>query len=132
MCRRRGRSGTSCTAARSIYVPAYTGVVYVDDETHEITRITLQPEGMPAGFPVKSAETILDYGWEELSGKKFLLPLKASLRMSADDYMSRNDTEFRMYRKYSADSDIKFDVEPIAPLPDEKVQEIKDPKVSKP
>jgi hypothetical protein len=41
--------------------------------------------------------------------------------MSADDYMSRNETEFRLYRKYSADSDIKFDTEPLAPLPDDKV-----------
>jgi hypothetical protein len=106
-------------------VPAYTGVIYVDDETHEITRITLQPQGIPAGFPVKRAETVLDYGWEELSGRKFLLPLKASMLMSADDYMSRNDTEFRMYRKYSADSDIKFDTEPLAPLPDDKVTEPK-------
>ncbi len=83
------------------------------------------PVAMPSGFPVKRAETVLDYGWEELSGRRFLLPLKASMLMAADDYMNRNDTEFRMYRKYSADSDIKFDTEPLAPLPEDKAIEVK-------
>ena len=112
-------------------VPAYRGLVYVDNETHEITRLTLTPEHLPPDFPVKSAETKLDYGYEDISGRKFLLPLKAQMQMSGSDHMTRNDTEFRMYRKYSAESDIKFDTEPIAPLPEDKTKEIKDPKVIK-
>ena len=107
-------------------VPAYSGLIYVDKETHEITRITLEPVNMPASFPVKQAETILDYGYQEISDRKFLLPLSATMSMAADDYMTKNVTEFRMYRKYSADSDIKFDADPIAPLPEDK-----DPKVIK-
>ena len=42
--------------------------------------------------------------------------------MTSDDYLSRNDTEFRMYRKYSTDTEIKFDTEPLPPLPDEKIK----------
>ena len=98
----------------------------MDKETREITRITLEPVNMPASFPVKHAETILDYGYQEISDRKFLLPLSATMSMAADDYMTKNVTEFRMYRKYSADSDIKFDAEPIDPLPEDK-----DPKVIK-
>ena len=65
----------------------------------------------------------------DISRKTFLLPLKSTTLMAADDYMTRNDTEFRIYRKYSAESDIKFDVTDIpAPLTEEKTKETTDPK----
>ncbi len=110
-------------------VPGYHGLVYVDKETHQVMRITLAAEELPAGFPVKKAETVLDYDYVELSNHTFLLPLKSTTLMAADDYMTRNDTEFRIYRKYSAESDIKFDVTDIpAPLTDDKTKEVTDPK----
>ena len=54
---------------------------------------------------MKKAETILDYDYQEISGHTFLLPLKAQVIMAADDYMTRNDEEFRLYRKYSTSAE---------------------------
>ena len=110
-------------------VPAYSGLVYVDQETHQVTRITLKAEDMPPGFPVKRAETVLDYDYTDIAGHTFLLPLKSETIMTADDYMTRNVTEFRNYNRYSADTVIKFDTqtEPPPPLPDEKTKETKEP-----
>ncbi len=113
-------------------VPAYHGLIYVDNETHEITRVTLEAENIPPSFPVKRADTILDYDYTDISGHTFLLPLKARTIMSADEYITRNDTEFRLYRKYTTSSDIKFDTEEIPPLPEDKTKEIKDPKQAPP
>ena len=45
--------------------------------------------------------------------------------MAASDFLSKNDQEYRVYRKYSAESDIKFDTETPAPLPDDKTKEKK-------
>ena len=42
--------------------------------------------------------------------------MKAQIDMSADGILSRNETEFRLYRKYSAESEIKYDITPD-PLP---------------
>jgi len=107
-------------------MPSYHGLVYVDKENHMVTRITMDADNIPAAFPVKRADTILDYDYQDLSGHNFLLPLKATTIMSADDYMTKNDEEFRVYRKYSAESDVKFDVTDVpAPLPDEKTKEKK-------
>jgi hypothetical protein len=106
-------------------IPSYHGLVYVDKETHQVTRITLEADNIPAGFPVRRADTVLDYDYQDLSGHNFLLPLKATTIMSADDYMTKNDEEFRVYRKYSADSDIKFETDTPAPLPEEKTKEKK-------
>jgi hypothetical protein len=128
----QARSQWHITYDRTIdIVPAYSGEVFVDKQTHEITRITLGAEQLPSSFPVKKADTILDYDYQDLSGRTFLLPMASKTYMTADDYMTRNDTEFRLYRKYSAESDIKFDSDLLPPLPDEKTQETKDPKVIK-
>ena len=109
-------------------VPAYHGLVYVDKKTHEIMRITLEAEGIPPSFPVRKAETILDYDYQSISGHTFLLPLKAQTIMAADDYMTRNDEEFRIYRKYSTSSEITFDTETeVPPLPEDKTRETKEP-----
>jgi len=113
-------------------VPAYRGLVYIDRETRQITRVTLEAIDIPPAFPVKRAHTVLDYDFQEISNHTFLLPLKASTIMAADDYMTKNDAEFRVYRKYSAESDIKFDTNDVpAPLPDEKTKETTDPKTVK-
>ena len=110
-------------------MPAYHGLVYVDKETHQVMRVTLFAEGMPPSFPVKRADTVLDYDYQDISGHTFLLPLKATTIMAADEYMTKNDAEFRIYRKYSAESDIKFDTTDIpAPLSDDKTKETQDPK----
>jgi hypothetical protein len=113
-------------------VPAYKGLVYVDKQTHQVLRVTLDAEDIPASFPIRRADTILDYDFQEISGHTFLLPLKATTIMAASDYMTKNDEEFRVYRKYSAESDIKFDAADVpAPLTDDKTKETTDPKTIK-
>jgi hypothetical protein len=107
-------------------VPAYHGLIYVDTSTHAVVRVTLVAENIPDTFPIRQAETILDYYSQEIAGRPFLLPMKARTNMSADGMLTQNDVEFRMYRKYSAEAEIKYDITPD-PLPEEKTKETKDP-----
>jgi hypothetical protein len=104
-------------------VPAYHGLVYVDNKTREILRVTLVAEGIPADFPVKSAETTLDYNYQDISGHTFLLPYTARTLMAAEGYLTRNDEEFRIYRKYQVESELKFDDATPPPLPEEEKKE---------
>ena len=118
----------------SIAIPVNnSGLVEVDKETHEVMRVTLGADNIPATFPVKKADTVLDYDYQEISGHTFLLPLKAQIIMAADDYMTRNDEEFRLYRKYSATADITFDSDEKTPPPlsEDKTKETTEPKVIK-
>jgi hypothetical protein len=104
-------------------VAAYHGLVEVDPKSHVVLRVTTEAENIPPEFPVKEAKDVLDYDYTELSGQKFLLPLKAQVLMKGSEAWQRLDEEFRIYRKYSADSDIKFDTDPIAPLPEDRTKE---------
>ena len=47
--------------------------------------------------------------------------------MSADGVLSRNDTEFRLYRKYSAEAEIKYDITPDAIPADQTKETAGDP-----
>jgi hypothetical protein len=104
-------------------VPGYRGLIYVDKETNQVLRVSLDAEDIPPSFPVQQARTMLDYAFTEISGKNFLLPLKAEIKMRATKYLTRNDVEFRLYRKFSAESELKFDTP--APLPEEATKEQK-------
>jgi hypothetical protein len=118
--------------------PAYSGLVYIDKDLHVVMRVTLNADNIPPTFPIRIAKTVLDYDYQDISGHEFLLPLKAQVDMSADGILTRNETEFRLYRKYSAESEIKYDITPD-PLTDDKTKETpaapnvdcKDPKNAK-
>ena len=101
--------------------PGYQGLIYVDRETGAVSRITLEAEDLPPGFPISQASTMLDYDLAEVGSQKYMLPLRAEMRLRHGKMLSRNETEFRMYRKFSAEASITF--ETPEPLPPEKTTE---------
>jgi hypothetical protein len=104
-------------------VVAYKGLIYVDKKTHLILRLTLEAIDIPASFPVQEASEKLDYGYQNLSGHEFLLPLKAQVYMRHNRERNKNDIEFHLYQKYSADTVIQFDTATPDPLPDDQTKE---------
>jgi hypothetical protein len=102
-------------------VPAYRGLVYVDRDTKMVTKITLDPFNLPGDFPIRDVHVELDYDFQKIGDSEFLLPLKALLTSSRTRFMTRNEKEFRLYRKFGTESTIKF--EPIDPLPEDKTKE---------
>jgi hypothetical protein len=99
----------------------YTGLVYIDKETERVTRIVMQAQDVPSDFPIQDARTRLDYDFIEIAGGSYLLPLKARVFMRDGRYLSRNDVEFRLYRKFSAEASISFDeIDGLAPLPEDE------------
>ena len=66
---------------------------------------------------------MLDYDFTKIGDSEFFLPLVASIRMHAGREWSKNEKEFRLYRKFSADAVIKFDDKEMPPLPDDKTKE---------
>ena len=79
------------------------------------TTLTFEAQDIPSSFPLREASTVLDYDFVKIGDRTYLLPLRAEVRMRSEHYLTRNDVEFRQYRKYSADSSITFDTpEPIS------------------
>jgi len=107
-------------------ITAYHGIVAVYANTHVVLRVSVIADNIPPYFPVRSASDILDYDYTDISGQTFLLPLKAMVEANLGDYLSKNEKEFRTYRKYSADAVIKYDTEETTtppPLDENKTKE---------
>jgi len=104
----------------SIVVP-YSGLVYVDAADGTIARIRRKADDLPPPFPVQDVLQELDYDMIEIgAGKSFILPLKVTVRSRAGKLLTKNEIEFRMYRKFGAEATITFEPEP---LPAEKTTE---------
>jgi hypothetical protein len=91
-------------------VAAYSGEVFVDNENRKVTRLVTKAEEIPSDFPVRRAETLLDYEYSDVGGTKFLLPSRGEVQMDGTEVLSANILEFRFYRKYEVGSSISFDL----------------------
>jgi hypothetical protein len=107
--------------------PGYHGEIFVQKGANVILRITVEPEP-PASFPMQNVRQVLDYSYVDISGQKFLLPLFSEVVMRADGVGSRNEIDFRGYRKYSADTSITFSAADDASVPDDQKNEEPQPK----
>jgi hypothetical protein len=95
---------------------AYKGEVFVDKSTHKISRLKAEAIDIPASFPVKQARSQVDYDNAQIGPRVFLLPLTAMSYISDGDAAFKSDIEFRVYRKFGADTTITYDIpDPIDP-----------------
>lgn len=96
--------------------PGYHGEIFIEKGPNVIWRITVEPEPA-ASFPIQNVHQQLDYRYTDISGQTFLLPRNGTIVMRSDGVGSKNEIDFRSYRKYSADTSITFDDkdEPAAP-----------------
>ena len=120
-----GRSQYRITAeGNQTIIAGYHGLIYVDRDTSAVMKITLTAE-IPPTFPIRQVNLSLDYDRTTISGRDFILPLKAVVTSRIHDkFLTKNDVEFRMYRKFSAESTITaVDVDTPAPLPPDATKE---------
>jgi hypothetical protein len=87
---------------------AHHDYVFIEDETSYVLRIE-QVADPPAGFPLRSAGTVIDYDWNEVGGHSYLLPLREEITMGSATLRSLNAVQFQDYRKFAAESAITFD-----------------------
>ncbi len=102
-------------------VPAYRGLVYIDEDTNMVVKIVMKPYDMPSTFPIHDITSSLDYDLETIGDQQYMLPLKSVLTSKRDRQMTKNDIEFRLYRKFGTESTIKF--ETPDPLPEDQTKE---------
>jgi hypothetical protein len=101
-------------------IAGYEGLLYIDRDSLMVTRHTIDAVDVPSDFPIRQVNTVLDYDYVEIAGGRYLLPLRAVARSRTGKALVRNETEFRLYRKFAAEATVTFTPEP---LPEEQTQE---------
>ncbi len=86
----------------------YAGRVFIDEETGMVRRLTIQGGGLPKDYGLQSPALSLDYGMVRIGSEDYLLPLRSVLQLRHTKAFVRNETVFRGYRKFDAESEIKF------------------------
>ena len=84
------------------------GFVYIDQDTNSVLKVIGDADSIPRSFPVQMARTVLDFGFTEVGGREFLLPLRADVRMGSSNLLTRNEMEFRGYRKFGSEATVTF------------------------
>jgi hypothetical protein len=101
-------------------ITAYKGLIYADANTGEIDRIKFVAVDIPKTFPVTQTTEILDFDLVDISGQQYVVPLRALLTMRTAHESTRNEIDYRNYRKFGTESVITYDT---APLPESKTEE---------
>ena len=89
-------------------VTAYHGRVFIDEDSGLVRRITIQGSGLPKEFGLQAPTFSLDYGMVRIGDKDHLLPLRSVLQVRQGRSVVRNETLFRDYRRFEAESQIRL------------------------
>jgi hypothetical protein len=75
-----------------------------------VLRIEQRTTSMPRDWPFRGAEAVLEYGFVKIDQKTYLLPATAENIgcMSGSGACTRNLIEFRNYRKFTTESNVRF------------------------
>src|SRR5690242_4463885 len=99
----------------------YHGLLYADKDSLRIMRITLEPEDLPESHS-HGSETV-HYEHVSVAGGEYLLPLADTYETHTGKTLYRNESVYRNYRKFTAESSLSTSIEPpsasvpAAPLP---------------
>ena len=107
----RENSHWSVHAGSQMYVPAYSGAVWIDPRTSRVLRIEMSAKGMPGEFPLDHVESATDYEYIRLGdAQQYLLPVHAETLSCerSSNLCAKNVIDFRNYHKYTGESNIKF------------------------
>ncbi len=101
---------TLTESKQRIQVP-YQGFVYADPDTLAVVRIEMKitPLDIPKNSEYLNASLTLDYKPERVAGHEFILPAHYSLHYQMRNGMVFYDAEYTNYRKFGADTTIKFE-----------------------
>jgi hypothetical protein len=92
------------------YNPSYEGALWIDRETGRCLRIEQRTTAIPDDFPTSRAESTVEYGFTKIDQRTYLMPARSEnlICMRGSGTCTRNVIVFRDYRKFTADSVVKY------------------------
>lgn len=94
---------------------AYHGLLYIDKQALRIMRITMEPEDVPASHSPGSES--VDYEMVSAAGGDYLLPVADTYETHTGKTLFKNESIYRDYRKFTAESSMSTSMEPVSPAP---------------
>ena len=89
-------------------IVGYHGTLELDRETGNELSQPYTADAIPKPCPISSSNTAVTYDFADVGGKQYLLPASSETEMQSRELWTRNRAEYRDYRKFSADSTVRF------------------------
>jgi hypothetical protein len=102
-------------------VSAFKGSVFIEPKQHQVLKLIVNADDIPKKFPIQKSGVELDYRVQMVGDTEFLLPLKAVDWSDTKNIATKNELEFRLYRRFTADSKIDFNTP--TPLPENQIKD---------
>lgn len=87
-------------------VAAYRGRVMIEEDTGVVRRIVMEGTSLPKDYDLQSPVLSLEYGKVRIGETDHLVPLRSVLQIRHGRKLVRNETVFRNYRKFEAESQL--------------------------
>ncbi|HJR06393.1 MAG TPA: hypothetical protein VJ842_03960 [Pyrinomonadaceae bacterium] len=85
----------------------YRGRVWIDREAFRVLRVENISTDIPHDFPIVAATNTIDYDWVDISGRKYLLPVRSEVELTTkykqQTYQTRNEIRFRNYQRFGSE-----------------------------
>jgi len=86
----------------------YRGFVFADPQSGEVLRLIIIATGLTSRTPILAGAHVLDYGNVTIGGRSYLLPRRAMAYRSDGSGETREEIDYRDYRKFGAESTLSF------------------------
>lgn len=87
------------------------GSVYADPTSGGVFKVSSDVTDIPSELQQREAHTTVTYGYVTIGSAKYLLPSETTVIMITKTSSLRNDSTFREYKKFEAESTLKFDTD---------------------
>jgi hypothetical protein len=84
------------------------GSVFGDPSTGEIFKVSSDVSEIPSELSQREADTTVTYDYVTIGTSKYLLPAHVTVLMKTRDSSLRNESDFEDYKKFEAESTLKF------------------------
>lgn len=91
------------------FTAAHHGFIYIDPQTGAVARLILYGAGLDCATPLSAAGDVLDYTAIPIAGTSFQLPVSAVAYQRALQTETREEIEYRDYRKFESKSTVTFE-----------------------
>ncbi len=104
----KSRSGWTLEYDNQKLRPKFSGKIWIDPSEKMVRRLEMEAQEIPNTYPLDHAEMTMDFGPVKIGSNSYVLPTN-SANLACVRYQkscSKNDIEFKNYRKFSAESTI--------------------------
>jgi len=83
------------------------GRIWIDRELNRVLRFEQIATQVPPDYPIRAAQSVIDYDWVTIGENKYLLPTYSEILLTTVGrgmtVQSRNEIRFRSYQKFGAE-----------------------------